>query len=73
MKVADYDKDGDGKMSKAEAPENVQAFFDRMDENKDGFITQAEATASYRRMLERRKAAEGGGAGGPPGGPPGGM
>lgn len=70
MKVSDYDKDGDGKMSKAEAPEQMQAFFDRIDANGDGFVTQAEATASYQRMQQRQQ--QGGGGPGGPGGPGGG-
>ncbi len=70
LKVSDYDKDGDGKMSKAEAPEQMQNFFDRIDTNMDGFVTQAEATASYQRMQQRMQ--QGGGPGGPgaPGGGP---
>lgn len=67
IKVSDYDKDGDGKMSKAEAPEQMQAFFDRIDTNMDGFVTQAEATASYQRMQQRMQ--QGGGGQGGPGGP----
>ncbi len=71
LKVSDYDKDGDGKMSKAEAPEQMQNFFDRIDANGDGFVTQAEATASYQRMQQRQQQG-GGGPGGGPGGPGGG-
>lgn len=67
LKVSDYDKDGDGKMSKAEAPEFMQAFFDRVDTDGDGQITQAEATASHQKRLQRMR--EGGGGAGP-GGPP---
>ncbi len=37
------DKDGDKKVSRQEAPEPMQAFFDTMDANKDGFIDAAEA------------------------------
>jgi len=61
MKVSDYDKDGDGKMSKAEAPEQMQSFFDRIDADGDGFVTQAEATASYQRMQQRAQQQGGGG------------
>ncbi|MBC7854686.1 MAG: hypothetical protein IAF94_14735 [Pirellulaceae bacterium] len=32
------DKDGDGKISKEEAPERMKERFDRLDANKDGFI-----------------------------------
>jgi Ca2+-binding EF-hand superfamily protein len=41
-----YDKDRDGKVSRAEAAAGpagaVQNFFDKMDTNKDGFVTKAE-------------------------------
>lgn len=67
VKVADYDKDGDGKMSKAEAPEQMQNFFDRIDTDGDGFVTQAEATASYQRMQQRMQQQGGGGPGAPGG------
>ncbi len=36
------DANGDGKVSKDEAPEQMKSFFDRMDPNKDGFITKDE-------------------------------
>ena len=44
------DKDGDGKISKDEAPEQMQRFFDRMDGNSDGFIDKAEIDAMRSRM-----------------------
>lgn len=56
------DKDGDGKISREEAPERMAQFFDRMDANSDGFI-DAEEIAEAR----RRREASGGGRGGPPG------
>ena len=37
-----YDSDGDGKVSKEEAPERMRSFFDRMDTDGDGGITQKE-------------------------------
>jgi hypothetical protein len=59
------DKDGDKKVSRDEAPEQMQGFFDRLDANGDGFIDQAEYDARPRRGGP-------GGAGGGPGGPGGG-
>lgn len=57
------DKDGDGKVSKAEAPERMQEGFDRMDTNKDGFIDEAEV----RQMMDRFREMRPGGPGGPRG------
>jgi predicted dienelactone hydrolase len=37
-----YDADKDGKISKEEAPEQLQAFFDTLDKNEDGFLTKDE-------------------------------
>jgi RND family efflux transporter MFP subunit len=42
------DKDGDGKVSKEEAPEFMKSFFDRLDTNSDGFVDQAEMDAARR-------------------------
>ena len=56
------DADGDGKVSREEAPEPMQGFFDQIDGNRDGFIDRAEAAAMRQRFR--------GGAGGP-GGPDG--
>ncbi|MBA4016796.1 MAG: hypothetical protein C0483_06390 [Pirellula sp.] len=63
MDVMSFDKDGDGKVSRAEAPEQMQAFFDRMDGDADGFISAAEAAAA-----RARRASQGGAPGGVPGG-----
>jgi len=52
------DKDGDGKISKDEAPEFMQTFFDRVDTNGDGALDKAEMEA----MRQRR--GSGGGRGG---------
>jgi collagen type III alpha len=54
-----FDSDGDGKVSKAEAPEQMQSFFDRLDTNSDGFI-DAEEIAAMRRRFESRGSAPGG-------------
>ena len=68
MNPMQFDKDGDGKLTKDEAPEQMQAFFDRMDTNGDGAVDSAEL-AEVRRRMEAA-----GGPGGPdnpsgPGGP----
>jgi hypothetical protein len=60
------DADGDGKVSRDEAPERMRDFFDNLDTSGDGFIDRAEADA----MRQRFRA--GGGPGAPGGGPPGG-
>ena len=39
------DKDGDGKLSRAEFPKQFQRVFPQVDSNKDGFVTAAEDTA----------------------------
>jgi hypothetical protein len=44
--LMDNDTDGDGKISKSEAPEFMQNFFDRMDANQDGFVDSAEIAAA---------------------------
>ncbi len=43
------DADGDGKVSREEAPERMTQFFDRIDANADGFIDAEEAAAARRR------------------------
>lgn len=57
------DQDGDGKVSRDEAPERMREFFDRIDGNGDGFIDAAEIGA----MRDRSER----GGGRPEGGPPG--
>ncbi len=59
------DKNGDGFVSKEEAPEFLQRFFDRVDTNTDGKISKEEADAARERMRQ--------GGGGGPGGPGGGR
>ncbi len=39
------DKDGDGKVSREEASERVKRRFDELDQNKDGFLDEAELKA----------------------------
>jgi HlyD family secretion protein len=66
------DQDGDGKVSKDEAPEPMQNFFDRIDTSGDGFIDKAEADEMRSRMPRGGPGAGGGPGGGFGGGPPGG-
>jgi HlyD family secretion protein len=60
------DADGDGKVSKQEAPERMQEGFDAMDTNKDGALDQAEIKAL--REMMRAKFRGGAPSGGPSGG-----
>ncbi len=48
-----YDKDGDGKVSKDEAPERLQGMFSRFDTNSDGFIDKSEIEALRSRAKKR--------------------
>ena len=57
-----YDKNGDKKISKEEAPDRMKQFFDRLDPNSDGFIDEAEIKAL------RERFSGGGGRGGRGGG-----
>ena len=67
MDVMSFDKDGDGKVSRAEAPEQMQSFFDRMDGNADGFISAQEAAEARARRSSQGGAAGGGAPRGPAG------
>jgi HlyD family secretion protein len=58
--LTQLDQDGDGKVSREEAPEPMQDFFSRLDGNGDGFIDQEEVSAM--------RANFGRGGGGPPNG-----
>ncbi|MEO1970398.1 MAG: hypothetical protein ABGX07_02525 [Pirellulaceae bacterium] len=44
------DKNNDGKLSKDEVPERMQAIFGRADANNDGFLTKDELT----KMVQQR-------------------
>ena len=66
MNLMQFDKDGDGKISKEEMPEQAQAVLRLMDTNGDGFVDAAEMAEIRKRMRG------GGGPGGPGGGGPGG-
>lgn len=59
-----FDKDRDGKLSKAELPERMQGLFERSDADKDGYLTAEELrkTAAAPRVEQggRRGEREGG-------------
>jgi hypothetical protein len=61
MNLMSYDKDGDRKISREEAPAEIQSYFDRMDSNSDGMIDAAEVAEARKRMQQRM---QGGGEGG---------
>uniref|UniRef100_A0A7C2PCM6 EF-hand domain-containing protein n=1 Tax=Schlesneria paludicola TaxID=360056 RepID=A0A7C2PCM6_9PLAN len=44
---ARMDQNGDGKISREEAPERMRDGFDRMDRNGDGYLTQEELQAAF--------------------------
>ena len=49
------DKDGDGKISKDEAGEQLKRFFDRIDENSDGFIDEDELKKLAQRFRAKQR------------------
>jgi collagen type III alpha len=49
-RIMSMDKDGDGKVSKEEAPEQMQRMFERGDADGDGAISKAEAERIAERM-----------------------
>ncbi len=49
-----FDQDGDGKISREEAPERMRQRFDRMDSNGDGVIDEDEIKAMAERFRGRR-------------------
>ena len=58
------DTDGDGKVSKEEAGEQMGRFFGRMDADSDGFVTKAEIENMAQQFGGGRRGAGGRGAGG---------
>ena len=56
QRLARWDTNGDGKISKEEAPQRMKQNFDRFDANGDGAIDAEEASA----MMRRRGAERGG-------------
>lgn len=49
-----FDRDGDGKLAKAEAPDRMQSRWDQIDANADGFATLAELEALPARTAPAR-------------------
>ena len=65
--ISSKDKDGDGKLTKDEVGTPFSYFFDRIDSDKDGFLSVAEADQSIRMMKRmRQQGGPGGGRGGNP-------
>ncbi|MBK9974381.1 MAG: EF-hand domain-containing protein [Planctomycetes bacterium] len=57
--MKELDKDGDGKISKEEAPERLKKRFDDLDKDKDGFLTKEEIADGVKgAMREKGKAGE---------------
>ena len=59
-RVMERDTDDDGKVSKEEAGDRMGRMFDRMDEDKDGFVTKSE----IEKMASQFQRGGGGGGGG---------
>lgn len=54
------DKDGDGSLSKEEAPERMKEHFDEIDSDKDGKLTQDELKAHREKRMKDREGRPGG-------------
>ena len=52
-RIKQADTNGDGKLSKDEAPERMQENFGRIDTNSDGFIDKAEAERMFGRLQQQ--------------------
>lgn len=52
-----FDKDKDGKISEAEAPEQIRPMFSLMDANKDGFIDAKEFNEARAKMRQKQPSA----------------
>lgn len=69
--IMKQDTDGDGKISKDEAGDQLKSRWEQNDTNGDGFLDRKEAKEMVDRIakfIKERQAGGGGGPGGPPGG-----
>ncbi len=55
---AQFDRNGNGKIEKSEAPEPMQQFFSKIDKDSDGAISRAE-WAAVRQMMRQRQRGQG--------------
>ncbi len=53
MVLKHLDKDGNGSISKSEAPERMASHFDKLDANGDGAVTLDELKAAFKKRGER--------------------
>ena len=53
--LGEWDTNGDGKLSKAEAPERMAAQFDQLDTNHDGFLDKDELLANARNQGSQQR------------------
>ena len=60
-KFSDLDKDKNGKLAKEEVPERSRQFFETMDADKDGGISDTEWAAAQQRMRQAQAARASGG------------
>lgn len=51
-RIKEADANGDGKLSKEEAPERMKENFDRIDANSDGFVDETELRAMVQRLRD---------------------
>jgi len=54
----DFDKNGDGVLTRDELPQQLRQSFDRIDANRDGKITRAELTRGIGNLQPRRRASD---------------
>ena len=54
-KIKVVDTDGDGTLTAAEHEAGSKTMFDKMDSDKDGFLTREEVAAGHAKLLKRKK------------------